>query len=78
VEVNGKSVEFCNGWRGVEGGIYDYNSGVLKKLPDGRLFGATVYLSTDSGFSFAICDELLTGEELEQAERMVSESKLAR
>ena len=74
IEVNGKSVKFCNGWRGVQGGIYDYNSGDLLVNDSGEMYGATVYLalfSTDFPFQYAICDKLLTREELVEAERIV-------
>ena len=36
------------------------------------MYGATIYLST-SGFKFAICDRLLTVEELREAERLIVE-----
>lgn len=74
VEVNGKSVKFCNGWRGVEGGICDCNSGMLETTEKGEMYGATIYLST-SGFQFAICDRLLTLDELREAERLVVERR---
>jgi hypothetical protein len=76
VEVNGKSVKFCNGWRGVEGGICDCNSGYLETTEKGEMYGATIYLSTSStsGFQFAICDRLLTLDELREAERLVQEA----
>jgi hypothetical protein len=81
VEVNGKSVKFCNGWRGVEGGICDCNSGTLQETEKGEMYGATIYLST-SGFQFAMCDRLLTLDELREAERQVwnghAESKARR
>jgi hypothetical protein len=48
VEVNGKSVKFCNGWRGVEGGICDCNSGMLETTEKGEMYGATIYLSTSA------------------------------
>jgi hypothetical protein len=74
VEVNDKSVKFCNSWRGVEGGIYDCNSGMLETTEKGDMYGATIYLST-SGFRFAICDRLLTVEELREAERLIANAK---
>jgi hypothetical protein len=74
VEVNDKSVKFCNSWRGVEGGIYDCNSGMLETTEKGEMYGATIYLST-SGFRFAICDSLLTVDELREAERLIANAK---
>ena len=74
IEVNGKSVKFCNGWRGVQGGINDYNSGELLTTDSGEMYGATVYLALFPDFphfQYAICDKLLTREELMEAERML-------
>ena len=74
IEVNGKSVKFCNGWRGVQGGIYDYNGGDLQTTDSGEMYGATVYLALfpdGPQFQYAICDKLLTREELVEAERIV-------